>query len=420
MLNDSPSAPRPRGLGYAPAVAIVLVAVIAGAALGAVVLPQYFHPIFSGQPLPQAPAPQPQASVPQPQTPPPQPQAPAPQPQALTAPSNPPTVPAPSITIPAPVPQAGLTAEEGVIINVVKRVRPSVVNIDTEAQVQTMFGVFPQQGAGSGVIVRPDGYILTNNHVVQGAQTIKVTMLSGKVLTGKVVGTDPIADLAVIKVSTPDPLPAAQLGSSGNLQVGQLAIAIGNPFGLGSTVTTGVISALNRNIQLPNLIVENLIQTSALINPGNSGGALVDSAGQVVGINTAIIPNAQGIGFAIPSDLARSEMQQLIAQGRIIRPWVGIVYGGDVDAQVAQAYNLGVQHGVLVRSVEPGSPASKAGIGSGDIVTAVGAESVDTWSDFVRAVINKKIGDTVTLTIVHGQAARKVPVVLAERPAEPK
>jgi S1-C subfamily serine protease len=391
----------------------VLATVIVGAALGAVVLPQYFHPIFSGQPLPQAPAPQPQAPVPQPQTP-------APQPQALTAPSNPPTVSAPPVTIPAPAPQAGLTAEESVVINVVKHVRPSVVNIDTEAQVQTMFGVFPQQGAGSGVIVRPDGYVLTNNHVVQGAQTIKVTMLSGKVLTGKVVGTDPIADLAVIKVSSPDPLPAAQLGSSGNLQVGQLAIAIGNPFGLGSTVTTGVISALNRNIQLPNLIVENLIQTSALINPGNSGGALVDSAGQVVGINTAIIPNAQGIGFAIPSDLARSEMRQLIEQGRIIRPWVGIVYGGDVDAQVAQAYNLGTQHGVLVRSVEPGSPASKVGIASGDIVTAVGGESVDTWSDFVRAVINKKIGDTVTLTIVHGQSARKVPVVLAERPAEPK
>jgi serine protease Do len=399
MLNEPPSAPRRARLGYAAVVAVVLAAVFVGAALGAVVLPQYFHPVFSGQPAPQTPAPQPPAAVP---------------------PSNPPAAPAPAPSISAPPPAAGLTPEENVVINVVKRVRPSVVNIDTEAQVQTMFGVFPQQGAGSGVIVRPDGYILTNNHVVQGAQTIKVTLLSGKVLTGKVVGTDPIADLAVIKVSAPDALPAAQLGSSGNLQVGQLAIAIGNPFGLGSTVTTGVISALNRNIQLPNLIVENLIQTSALINPGNSGGALVDSAGQVVGINTAIIPNAQGIGFAIPSDLARSEMLQLIAQGRIIRPWVGVVYGGDVDAQTAQAYSLGAQHGVLVRSVEPGSPASKAGIASGDIITAVGGERVDTWSDFVRAVINKKIGDTVTLTVVHGQNSRKVPVVLAERPAEPK
>jgi S1-C subfamily serine protease len=399
MLNEPPGAPR-RRFGYAALVAIVLAAVVVGAALGAVALPQYFHfhPVFSGQPAPQAPS----------------------QPQAAAPPSSPPSAPAPSPSAGPPPRTAGLTPDENMVINVVKRVRPAVVNIDTEAQVQTMFGVFPQQGAGSGVIVRPDGYILTNNHVVQGAQNIKVTLLTGKVLTGKVVGTDPIADLAVIKVSSPDSLPAAQLGSSGNLQVGQLAIAIGNPFGLGSTVTTGVISALNRNIQLPNLIVENLIQTSALINPGNSGGALLDSAGQVIGINTAIIPNAQGIGFAIPSDLARSEMQQLIAQGRIIRPWVGVVYGGDVDAQTAQAYNLGSQHGVLVRTVEPGSPASKAGIAAGDIVTAVGGESVDTWSDFVRAVINKKIGDTVTLTVVHGQTTRKVPVVLAERPAEPK
>jgi serine protease Do len=224
----------------------------------------------------------------------------------------------------------------------------------------------------------------------------------------------------VIKVASPEPLPAAELGTSRDLQVGQTAIAIGNPFGLGSTVTTGVISALNRNIQLPNLIVENLIQTSALINPGNSGGALVDSSGHVVGINTAIIPNAQGIGFAIPSDLARSEMQQLIALGHIVRPWVGIVYGGDVDAQTAQAYNLGSKHGVLVRSVEKGSPAEKAGLASGDIVTAVGSEQVDTWSDFVRDIVNRKIGETVTLTVVRGTGSRQVPVVLAERPAEPK
>ncbi|MHB8731946.1 MAG: S1C family serine protease [bacterium] len=398
MASETPGGPRRGRLGYAAAVVLVLAAVVVGAGLGGVLLPQYFHPVFSGHPAPQATAPQ-------------QPSAPS-----APAPAVPPAAQAPALSTPS----GGLTPDENVYINVTKRVRPSVVNIDTEAQVQTMFGVFPQQGAGSGVIVRPDGYILTNNHVVQGAQTIKVTLLSGKVLPGKVVGTDPIADLAVIKVSSPDPLPAAQLGSSRDLQVGQLAIAIGNPFGLGSTVTTGVISALNRNIQLPNLIVENLIQTSALINPGNSGGALVDSAGQVVGINTAIIPNAQGIGFAIPSDLARTEMQQLIALGHIVRPWVGIVYGGDVDPQVAQGYNLSARHGVLVQSVEPGSPAAKAGIVPRDIVTAVGSDQVDTWSDFVRDVVNRKIGETVTLTVVRGTDTRKIPVVLAERPAEPK
>ncbi|HEV2440586.1 MAG TPA: trypsin-like peptidase domain-containing protein [bacterium] len=397
MINETPGGPRRGRLGYTAAVVLVLAAVIVGAGVGGVVLPQYVHPVFSGQPAPQATAPQP--------------------PSAPSA-ASPPSAQAP--VLPPPAPSTGLTQDESVVINVVKRVRPSVVNIDTEAQVQTMFGVFPQQGAGSGVIVRSDGYILTNNHVVQGAQKIKVTLLSGKVLTGKIVGTDPIADLAVIKVAPPESLPAAQLGSSRDLQVGQLAIAIGNPFGLGSTVTTGVISALNRNIQLPNLIVENLIQTSALINPGNSGGALVDSSGRVIGVNTAIIPNGQGIGFAIPSDLARSEMQQLIALGHIVRPWVGIVYGGDVDAQMAQAYNLSTRHGVLVRSVEPGSPAAKSGIVPNDIVTAVGAQQVDTWSDFVRDIVNKKIGETVTLTVVRGTSNRMIPVVLAEHPAEPK
>ena len=390
---------RTRGrFGYAAGVVWVLAALVVGTGFGGLVLPQYLHPVFSSQAAPQAPAPQ-------------QPAAPPP---ATTAPA--PSAPAPAGPAPAP----GLTQEENVVINVVRRVRPSVVNIDTEAQVQTVFGVFPQQGAGSGVIVRPDGYILTNNHVVQGAQTIKVTLLSGKVLSGKIVGTDPIADLAVIKVSSPEPLPAARLGSSRDLQVGQLAIAIGNPFGLGSTVTTGVVSALNRNIQLPNLIVENLIQTSALINPGNSGGVLVDSAGEVVGVNTAIIPNAQGIGFAIPSDLARAEMQQLISYGRVIRPWVGVEYGGDLDAQTAQAYHIGVQHGVIVRRVEQSSPAAKAGIAAGDIITAVGGAQVNSWSDFVRDVINRKIGDTVTLTVVRGTATRRVPVVLTEHPAEPK
>jgi serine protease Do len=259
--------------------------------------------------------------------------------------------------------------------------------------------------------------VLTNNHVVQGATNIKVTLAGGKTLTGKIVGTDPLVDLAVIKVQSPESLPAAELGRSGDLQVGQLAIAIGNPFGLGSTVTTGVVSALNRNIQLPNLIVENLIQTSAAINPGNSGGALVDSGGRVIGVNTAIIPNAQGIGFAIPSDVARVEMDQLISQGRVIRPWVGVVYGGEVDPQTAQAYNLGTDHGVVVRQVEPSSPAAHAGVQPGDIITAVNDDRISNWNDFVRDVVSKKIGDTVTLSVVRDHSSRRIPVLLAERPA---
>ncbi len=387
MSIGAPIPPQRGRLGYPAGVALVLAVVIVGAALGGVVVPQYLnvHPVFSSPPLVPA-------------------QAPA------VSPSAP-----PAASPPGPL---GVTSEETVIINVVKKVRPAVVNINTESQVQTLFGIFPEKGAGSGVIVRPNGYILTNNHVVQGATNIKVTMLGGKVLTGKVVGTDPLADLAVIKVDSPESLLAAQLGISGNLQVGQLAIAIGNPFGLGSTVTTGVISALNRNIQLPNLIVENLIQTSAAINPGNSGGALVDSSGRVIGINTAIIPNAQGIGFAIPSDVARVEMEQLITYGRIVRPWVGVVYGGEVDPQTGQMYNLGTDHGIVVRQVEPGAPAGRAGVQPGDIITAVNGERTDSWNDFVRDVVTKKIGTTITLTLVRNRAPLRVSVVLTERPAE--
>lgn len=391
MVMNKPTTPRKGGPAYPDGVALVLAVVIAGALLGGVVLPQYLNvrPVFSNQ----------QAATPA-------------QPRAATAVLS--SAPA------GPTVSTGLTPEELVVINVVKQVRPAVVNINTESQVQTVFGVFPQQGAGSGVIVRSNGYILTNNHVVQGAQAIKVTLLGGKVLSGKVVGTDPLVDLAVIKVDSPEALPAAELGNSGSLQVGQSTIAIGNPFGLGSTVTTGVVSALNRNIQLPNLIVENLIQTSAAINPGNSGGGLVDSSGRVIGINTAIVPNAQGIGFAIPSDVARVELEQLIAYGRVIRPWVGVVYGGEVDPQTAKLYNLGIDHGVVVRQVEKGAPADRAGVQPGDIITEVNGEKITSWNDFVRDVVTKKSGDKITLTIVRERRTIRMPVVLAERPAEPR
>jgi len=371
-------------------VLLVLTALAVGALLGSIVVPKYLniHPVFSAQPqqLPTFPT---------------LAQAPAVAPPSPAAPSG------PRVVVP----------EEQAVINVVKRVQPAVVNINTEGQVQTVFGVFPQQGAGSGVIVRPDGYVLTNNHVVQDATTIKITLLGGKVLTGKVVGKDPFADLAVIKVDAPAPLPAAQLGSS-DLQVGQLAIAIGNPFGLGSTVTTGVVSALHRNIPAPNLIVEDLIQTSAAINPGNSGGALVDTSGRVIGINTAIIPAAQGIGFAIPGEVAGAGMEQLIAQGRVVRPFVGVDYGGDVDAQTGRQYNLGTDHGVLVRQVAPGSPAVQTGVQPGDIITAVDGNRIDNWNDFLHNILTKHIGDTVTLTIVRNRAALQVPIKLAPRPAE--
>ncbi|MGH2348117.1 MAG: S1C family serine protease [bacterium] len=329
-----------------------------------------------------------------------------------------PATPPPAV-IPAPAPQPStrvVEREESTIIRAVDLVRPSVVNIDTVAQVQTFFGVFPQQGAGSGVIVNADGTILTNNHVVENAQQIKVTLLSGKTYSARIIGTDRFADLAVIKVDAPDALPAAPLGSSSGLKVGQLAIAIGNPFGLGHTVTVGVVSALNRSIQVPGVVIENLLQTDAPINPGNSGGALVDSGGRVVGINTAIVAQAQGIGFAIPIDTAKAIMDQLIRQGKVVRPYVGVGWGGNVDSNIAKQYNLPVDHGVIVREVEPGSPAERAGIRPQDIIVAVGGQRVDNWNDFIRELFTKRPGDTVAVELVRETQRMTVQVTLAERP----
>lgn len=383
--------------------ALLVVVAVAGAALGSVFLPRFFPQYFSSGVF--GPSARPEQS---------------PAPGAPSTPGAPPsTSPGPSAAPPgpAPVPSAPSppVAEESTVIRVVERIRPSVVNIDTVAQVQTFFGVFPQQGAGSGVIVSQDGLILTNNHVVEGAQQIKVTLLSGKTLTGRTVGRDPFSDLAVIRVETNEQLPAATIGRSSTLRVGQMAVAVGNPFGLGHTVTVGVISALNRSIQVPNLVIENLIQTDAAINPGNSGGALADSSGALIGINTAIVQQAQGIGFAIPIDTARVIMDQLISRGRVVRPYAGLVWGGDVDANIARQYNLAVDHGVIVREVEANGPAARAGIRQGDILVALDGRRINNWNDFIRELFTKKPGDRVRVEVARNGDRRTVEMTLAER-----
>jgi S1-C subfamily serine protease len=328
---------------------------------------------------------------------------------------------------PGPGPNAGpgpglstrvLEREESAIIRVIEKVRPSVVNISTVALQQGAFGqVFPQEGAGSGVIVSDDGYILTNNHVIRGATKIQVTLISGKTLEGRVIGTDPPSDLAVVKVTSPEKLPAAELGDSDALKVGQTAIAIGNPFGLGSTATTGIISALNRSIDRSGLVVENLIQTDAPINPGNSGGALVNSAGQVIGINTAIIQSAQSIGFAIPSSVARTIMSQLIQSGRVQRPFFGVGYV-DVTPEIATAYGLGADHGILVREVVPGSGAAAAGIRQLDIIVELDGRKLETGQEFLTNIAKRKIGDSVAVTVVRGSERVRAAVKLGPRPAQ--
>lgn len=319
-------------------------------------------------------------------------------------------------SVPAPDTRVVIQSEESAIIKAVERIRPAVVNIDTESRVQTVFGVFPEAGAGSGVIVSPDGYVLTNNHVVERAQQIKVTLLSGRTFRGRVVGTDAFADIAVVKVDTKDPLPAAQLGNSSSLKVGQLAIAIGNPFGLGSTVTVGVVSALNRSIQQPGFAVEDLIQTDAAINPGNSGGALVDSSGNVIGINTAIIQQGRGLGFAIPIDTARGIMQQLISHGQVVRPYVGLGYGGNIDRNIAAQYKLPVDYGVIIRDVDTRGPSAAAGIRPGDILVAIDGKRINNWNDLLRELFTKRPGDRVRLDVVRDGATKPFEVILAQRP----
>ncbi|MDR7416763.1 MAG: trypsin-like peptidase domain-containing protein [Armatimonadota bacterium] len=327
--------------------------------------------------------------------------------------------PAPALPTPPVSTTLRVVREESVIIQVVEKVQPSVVNINTLGFAQGFFGqLFPQRGAGSGVIVSPDGYILTNNHVIENATQIRVKLLDGTELEGRVVGTDPLSDLAVIKV---DPrnrrLPAAELGDSSRLRVGQLAIAIGNPFGLGSTVTVGVISALNRQISDPTsgVRLDNMIQTDAAINPGNSGGALVNSAGQVIGINTAIIPQAQGIGFAIPSSVARTVMEQLIRTGSVQRPFLGVATQ-DITPEIASQYGLPVNYGALVVEVVPSSGAEAAGIRPLDIIVEINGRRIENGADLQAEILRHKVGDVITVTVVRGGQRLQLRARLGQRP----
>lgn len=270
---------------------------------------------------------------------------------------------------------------EDLIANAAERVSKSTVNIASVRMVQDqLFRIFPVEGVGSGVIIDQNGYILTNNHVIDDAKRLKVTLTDGRMLNGKVIGKDEITDLAVVKVvkaegistDESDVLPYAHLGNSDDLKIGQVVIAIGNPFGLtgGPTVTAGIISSLNRNLQFENGMLE-LIQTDAAINPGNSGGPLVNTKGEIIAINTAKMPYAHGIGFAVPINIAKSIMNELIQNGRVTnRPWIGIA-SIKITKQLAHYYQLPVIDGVLIAQVEPYSPADDAGLRKGDIITVI-------------------------------------------------
>lgn len=340
--------------------------------------------------------------------------APSAQPIAVTTIASSPTTQQPV----APVTTNITLKEDSAVIEAVRKVKPAVVTVVNRMTAQrSPFGrTFTPTSSGSGIIIDGKGYVVTNNHVVENAQSLLVILADGTKLDAKLVGADPLADLAVLKVDGKMPA-VAVLGDSSALQPGQVAIAIGSPLGdFRGTVTMGVISALNRQVGT----MQGLIQTDAAINNGNSGGPLINSLGQVVGINTLVVRStnegnvAEGLGFAIPSNLAREITSQLITKGKVERAYLGIVYG-PVDPLSTSGLTMKATYGVIVLRVEAGTPAAKAGLQEGDVILAFDGQKLD--QDALTALLLKhKAGDTVNLTILREDKQLELKVTLGARP----
>jgi len=336
-----------------------------------------------------------------------------------------------------------LLSLEDAFIDVAEKVKPAVVNLSTERKVSMKQFRFPdlpnelrtpfddffnqffnnnnnnmperefkQESLGSGVIIDEKGHILTNYHVIKDSDKIKVTLLDGRKFEAKVIGSDPKTDLALIKIEAKD-LPFVELGDSDKVRVGQWAIAIGNPFGLNHTLTVGVISAKGRSINVTEY--EDFLQTDASINPGNSGGPLVNIRGEVIGINTAIVAGGEGIGFAVPINMARKIIGDIIAHGKVIRAWLG-VYIQDLTPELAETFNVKITEGVLVSEVLKGSPAEKAGVRRGDIIIAIDGKEVKKSKELQNEVINKGVENKVVLVIFRDGEKKEITVVLEEMP----
>jgi serine protease Do len=303
----------------------------------------------------------------------------------------------------------------------VAEVAPAVVSIVVETVNYNWFWqAVPQTGAGSGIVISPDGYIVTNNHVVEGAQKVTVTLSDGNAFAASVVGTDAQTDLAVVKINASNLAYLHLLSNSlEQLSVLDPVVAVGNALALpgGPTWTTGVVSNLGRSIEEETGVVLNdIIQTDAAINPGNSGGPLLDTAGQVVGINVAIASNAENIGFAISTDTAISVVQSLITEGKVVRPWLGVSVI-TVTSTIQQYYNLSVDAGALITSVTSGSPADKAGLRAGDVITKIDDEDISTTENLVSALGSHKIGDQVEIVYYRGSVQKVVTATLEESPS---
>ena len=311
------------------------------------------------------------------------------------------------------------------IVNAVEKVSKSVVNIASVRMMQDqLFRVFPVQGVGSGVIIDNRGHILTNNHVIEGTDRIRVTLGDSKQVSAKVVGTDEETDLAVVmaeplEINTHNEVnfEPANLGNSEELKVGQIVMALGNPFGLtgGPTVTGGIVSSLNRNVQFENGILE-LVQTDAAINPGNSGGPLINTKGEVVAINTAKIPYGQGIGFAVTINTVKLILNDLIENGHVTRPWLGISTV-KLNPRMASFYRLPLVHGALIVNVEAYSPAENAGLRRGDIIEEIDGNKIESPSQISSYIRKKKVAiDRVTVTVNRYGRAYEIPFQMEARP----
>jgi serine protease Do len=321
----------------------------------------------------------------------------------------------PTWTPPAVIPES---AEMPDFISVIARVKPSVVAINTKSTVFNIFtGSTIQEGAGSGWIVSKDGYVVTNNHVVEGAEEVEVTLDDERNFTANVIRTDPLTDLAVVKIDATD-LPALQIGDSAKLQVGEWVVAIGNALGLGTSATKGIISALGASVPVSaGQTLTDLIQTDAAINPGNSGGPLVNMKGEVVGINSVKIAEVgvEGIGYSISINTAMPIIEGLIKNGYVIRPWLGVgLY--TVDASIARRYNLAVEQGAIITQIASGSPAELAGLKVGDVITSFNGKEVTDLNEMIKSIHASKVGDKAEIEYWRGKDKQSATVIMAQSP----
>ncbi len=307
-----------------------------------------------------------------------------------------------------------LDAYSRAVVGAAEKISPVVVNVDVRHRLGSRRTA---EGGGSGFVLTPDGFILTSSHLVSRASAVRVTFSDGCSFSAEVVGDDPDTDLAVLRIGASG-LPAAEIGDSRRLRVGQLVIAIGNPYGFQCSVTAGVISALGRSLRSSSgRLIDDVIQTDAALNPGNSGGPLVTSRGEVVGLNTAIIRPAQGICFAIAMNTAERIAAQLIQSGRVRRSYIGVgVEDATVDRRVARRHGLAVANGALIVRVEPGSPAARAQLREGDIIIGYGTEPVRSVDELHRVLTDERVGRRSPVTVLRDGERVVVAVVPREKP----